>query len=199
MRPVRDAPRRRASADAGDVVDYARSLTLRLAEWSARLVDGEHPWGSAATYPERYGVTRFRLTVYPPAIDAGARRRLRAWRAWPALGLACVLVAVPLATSIPWGVALAAALACYAAGFAVLASLSAPERRAVHELWAMDPGESATADELLAYSRARVLGDLLCAADEALAQGTLSAAGHARVWGHVYRELGEARLETLPQ
>ena len=39
-----------------------------------RLLDGERPWGAVDILPDRYGVTRYRLVVYPPGISDTDRR-----------------------------------------------------------------------------------------------------------------------------
>ncbi|MCV7419408.1 hypothetical protein H7K45_02540 [Mycobacterium yunnanensis] len=57
-----------------------------------RLLDGGHSWGSLEVSPTRYGVTRYRLVVFPPGISADDRARLRIWRAWPTWGMATFLV-----------------------------------------------------------------------------------------------------------
>ena len=51
-----------------------------------RLVDGAYPWGSLFVCPDRMGVTRYQLVIYPPGISETERRRLRVWRGWPAWG-----------------------------------------------------------------------------------------------------------------
>jgi hypothetical protein len=51
-----------------------------------RLVDGACPWGSFLVCPDRMGVIRYRLVVYPPGISEAERRRLRVWRGWPMWG-----------------------------------------------------------------------------------------------------------------
>jgi hypothetical protein len=51
-----------------------------------RLVDGACPWGSLVVCPDRMGVTRYRLVIYPPGISETERRRLRLWRGWPMWG-----------------------------------------------------------------------------------------------------------------
>ncbi|HEX2402769.1 MAG TPA: DUF6611 family protein, partial [Mycobacterium sp.] len=44
--------------------------------WS-RLLDGDRAWGSLEIRPDRFGVTRYRLVVFPPGIDDAERRRVR--------------------------------------------------------------------------------------------------------------------------
>jgi hypothetical protein len=51
-----------------------------------RLVDGACPWGVIIVCPDRMGVTRYRLVIYPPGINETERRRLRVWRGWPRWG-----------------------------------------------------------------------------------------------------------------
>ena len=45
-----------------------------------RLIDGDRPWGSIDIKPDRFGVTRYRLVVYPPGISESERRRVRVAR-----------------------------------------------------------------------------------------------------------------------
>ena len=51
-----------------------------------RLVDGACLWGSFFVCPDRMGVIRYRLVIYPPGISEVERRRLRVWRGWPMWG-----------------------------------------------------------------------------------------------------------------
>lgn len=51
-----------------------------------RLADGACPWGSFVVCPDRMGVIRYRLVLYPPGISVAERRRLRVWRGWPMSG-----------------------------------------------------------------------------------------------------------------
>jgi len=57
-----------------------------------RLLDGGHTWGSLEVSPTRYGITRFRLVVFPPGISSDDRVLLRIWRAWPTWGMATFLI-----------------------------------------------------------------------------------------------------------
>ncbi|MHA3019723.1 DUF6611 family protein [Mycobacterium sp. BMJ-28] len=63
------------------------STTAQSTRWH-RLIDGDRSWGSLIISPTRYGVTRYRLVVFPPGLSTGQRRLLRIWRAWPTWGLA---------------------------------------------------------------------------------------------------------------
>jgi Family of unknown function (DUF6611) len=51
-----------------------------------RLLDGGHPWGSLDLQPDRFGVIRHRLVVFPPGISESERRRVRVARGLPAWG-----------------------------------------------------------------------------------------------------------------
>ena len=51
-----------------------------------RLLDGERPWGSLVVQPDRFGVTRYRLVVFPPGISEPERRWVRLARGWPMWG-----------------------------------------------------------------------------------------------------------------
>src|SRR6185503_14491494 len=53
---------------------------LRLA-WQ-RALDGDRRWGSIDIRPDRFGVTRYRLVVFPPGITDAERRRVRVARGW---------------------------------------------------------------------------------------------------------------------
>jgi hypothetical protein len=67
------------------------STATQTTRWH-RLIDGAHPWGSLHISPTRYGVTRYRLVVFPPGLSTEQRRLLRVWRAWPTWGTALWLV-----------------------------------------------------------------------------------------------------------
>ena len=61
--------------------------------WLSRLLDGENRWGFARVQVDRFGVTRYRLVVYPPGISDIERRRLRVWRGSPIWGTALWVMA----------------------------------------------------------------------------------------------------------
>lgn len=184
----------RIGVGPGDGPDPGRvrlSAGLRAAGGAARRLAGGRPWGRVDVDVLPYGVTRYRLVVYPPGITPGARLRVRAWRAWPLAG-AVVAATVALATAgvLAPALAVAAGVSTCLAGFVVLGVTTLPERRLVRQVWAADPGDLAALDDVLGEARVRLLADLLCAADEALAAGELTPAEHLAVWSCVYREVG---------
>jgi hypothetical protein len=167
----------------------------RAAGAPARRAARSGPWGRVDADPLPYGVTRFRLVVYPPDVTAGARLLVRAWRSWPMAGAvasaAAGAAAVPL---VGLGPAAAACLLGYLGGLVVLGVASLPERRLVRQVWVEDPGECVALDEVLGPARVRLLAELLCAADEALAAGELSSVDHLGIWRFVYDEVGALLL-----
>jgi hypothetical protein len=72
---------------------YEEGRRGRVERWCARLLDGENRWGFVRIQIDRYGVTRYRLVVYPPGISDEERRRLRIWRGAPVWGAAMWVLA----------------------------------------------------------------------------------------------------------
>src|SRR5258707_12438425 len=82
---VRTAQRARHCGYTGDMDDRREGSGLLRRGW-LRLLDGDRPWGSIDIRPDRFGVTRYRLVVYPPGISESERRRVRVARGWPLWG-----------------------------------------------------------------------------------------------------------------
>jgi hypothetical protein len=101
---------------------------LRRGWW--RLVDGAYPWGSIFVCPDRMGVTRYQLVIYPPGISETERRRLRVWRGWPTWGALLWIASYSILTE-PIGprTALVISTAAYL-GTGVVASMRAGNVRA---------------------------------------------------------------------
>src|ERR1700755_1686689 len=81
-----------------------------------RALDGDRRWGSIDIRPDRFGVTRYRLVVFPPGISDSERRRVRGARGgrlWGALVWVFCEIWLSHVTS-PWP-ALAASTAIYLA------------------------------------------------------------------------------------
>ena len=47
------------------------STTAQGTRWH-RLIDGDRTWGSLAISSTRYGVTRYRLVMFPPGLPSRA-------------------------------------------------------------------------------------------------------------------------------
>ena len=80
--------RRVGAGTPGGMYDEKTPSPGRLQRWVAQLLDGENRWGFVRIQADRFGVTRYRLVVYPPGISDSERRRLRIWRGAPIWGAA---------------------------------------------------------------------------------------------------------------
>ena len=102
------------------------------------LLDHGPVWGSFTIYPARYGVTRYRLVVFPPGISAVERRMLRVWRAWPLWGAALwVGLQIGGATvGMPETALIGGTMLVIAAG-AMTFALTGEARMQVRTLWAV--------------------------------------------------------------
>lgn len=149
-------------------------------------------WGSVTSGPPRYGVCRSRLVVLAPGSSAGDAWRWRLAAAAPWAGAVLAIVGLAVASSLLGPAAGAAVvLGGAAAGFLLVAHLSAPVRRAAHELvictgLTPDPLPSASA-ELLFWEAV----ERLQAADEALRAGRIDRAQHEVAWSAVWCSLPE--------
>jgi hypothetical protein len=171
----------------GDMDDRRAGLLRR--GW-LRLLDGDRPWGSIDVRPDRFGVTRYSLVVYPPGISEAERRRVRIARGWPLWG-ALVWVACEIFLSdltAPWTALAISTVACLGSGLVSFAMAGAPRAR-VRTLAAMvmaghrDPISGAARDRL------EHLAETLMEADERLAGGHISPIQHEMVWWQVYDQM----------
>jgi Family of unknown function (DUF6611) len=172
-------------------MDDRRTGLLRRS-W-LRLLDGDRPWGSIDVRPDRFGVTRYRLVVFPPGISDSERRWVRVARGWPLWGaLVWVFCEIWLSDMTgPWN-ALVTSTAIYL-GLGLIATTRAGDpRRQVRTIGAMvmaghhDPVSSAVRDRL------ENLAGTLMEADERLARGEISATTHEMTWWRVYDQMGQA-------
>lgn len=152
-----------------------------------RALDGDRRWGSLDIRPDRFGVTRYRLVVYPPGISETERRRVRVARGWPLWGaLVWVFCEILFSHAMgPWA-ALAASTAIYLGLGLVATAKAGGARTQVRTIGAMvmagywDPTASATRHQV------ENLAGALMEADELLARGEISAATHEMTWWRVY-------------
>src|ERR1044072_5235143 len=148
-----------------------------------RLLDGDRRWGSIDIRPDRFGVTRYRLMVYPPGISESERRRVRVARGWPLWGALMWVVSEIFLNQItgPWTtLAISTALVV---GLGTVATIRAGDpRRMVKTVFVAvlaghrDPVTMAERDRL------ENLAGVLMEADELLARGELSESAHELVW-----------------
>lgn len=166
--------------------------------WS-QLLDGHRRWGSIDVRPDRFGVTRYRLVVYPPGMDHAERRRVRVARGWPLWGPAVwILTQVYLSNVLdPWPAlaasitfvlalvfiakALAGRLGCQVATMTAAVMVGRPDLNSIGE-----------------RDMIQRLGGRLIRADEDLADGRLTATEHESIWWSVYDELGTDRRSGSP-
>jgi hypothetical protein len=155
-----------------------------------RLLDGDRPWGSIDVRPDRFGVTHYRLVVYPPGITEAERRLVRIARGWPLWGalvwVACEIFLTDLTA--PWAAMTISTVACLGSGLVSFAMAGVPRTR-VRTMAAMvmaghhDPISGAARDRLEA------LAETLMEADERLAGGHISPIQHEMVWWQVYEQM----------
>jgi hypothetical protein len=155
------------------------------------MLDGDRPWGSIDVRPDRFGVTRYRLVVFPPGISDAERRRVRVARGWPLWGaLVWVFCEIWLSDMTgPW-TALVTSTAIYLGLGLVATTRAGDPRRQVRTLAAMvmaghhDPISGAARDKV------EELAATLMDADERLARGEISATAHEMTWWRVYDQMG---------
>lgn len=155
-----------------------------------RLLDGDRCWGSIDIRPDRFGVTRYRLVVYPPGISESERRWVRSARGWPLMGAVVWVICEILLSNLtgPW-TALALSTAAYVGpGLVAVARAGAPRTR-VRTIGATvmaghrDPVSGAARDRL------EGLAAVLIEADDRLAARRISAIQHEMVWWQVYDQM----------
>jgi hypothetical protein len=155
-----------------------------------RILDGDRPWGSHEVLTDRFGVTRYRLIVYPPGISDTERRHLRLWRGWPLWGAVVWVVAEFAFSQVtgPW-TALAGSAAGYAACGLSARWLAGPHRHGVRILTASvlhghpEPVSRATARDIASLAQELIDADARRARDE------ISAVEHEWAWWRVYSHL----------
>lgn len=165
----------------------------RLHGWRSQLLDGENRWGFVRIQIDRFGMTRYRLVVYPPGISDVERRRLRIWRGAPIWGVALWLMAEIFIQQLtgPWS-ALVISVGLVLALAAVAATKAGETRTKVRALSvATMPGHTGAAavaarDELLAMAMT------LTFADERLDEERMSPIDHEALWWRVYEQLAPA-------
>lgn len=164
-----------------------------------QLLDGDRPWGSIDVRPDRFGVTRYRLVVYPPGISETERRRVRVSRGWPLWGAAVWIVAQIYLSNVltPW-VALALSISFTLTLGLVAAAMSGPLRAQVRTMSAAVMVGRPELGSIAEREQIQRLGVQLIRADESLAEGELTATEHESIWWNVYEEIGSDRRPDSP-
>ncbi|MDT5326975.1 MAG: hypothetical protein QOF25_4127 [Mycobacterium sp.] len=166
--------------------------TLHQPRWR-RVVDGGHTWGSLTISPNRYGVTRHHLVVFPPGISPDDRVLLRVWRTWPIWGaLTWLVMEMFLVPTIGSGPALAISTGvCLCAG-ALLMAMAGANRTRVRTLAVVRMAGVVDAVAVDRYAELYALAHELADADRTLAAGELSTVDHEAVVWRVYDRLSTA-------
>ena len=164
-----------------------------------RLLDGDRAWGSIDIHPDRFGVTRYTLVVFPPGICAAERRWVRVARGWTwwavLVWIACEVWLSPLTG--PWTSLVVSTAIYFGLGLVVTAVAGDPRRQvrtmgvtvmAGHD----DPVSSARRDKL------ERLAVALLEADESLTRGEITATSHEMTWWRVYDQMDPAST-TVPK
>lgn len=157
------------------------------------MLDGGRVWGSVDIRPGRFGITSYRLVVYPPGMDQTQRRWTRLARGWPLWGLLLWLLcqAWLSGTMGPWPAFGASTAVFVGSGLAVV-MLAGDARNRVRTLVATtmagydDPDSHAGRDTLLGLAGA------LIEADERLDRGELSPVDHELIWWQIYDQVQAA-------
>jgi hypothetical protein len=172
--------------------DRKRSEPTPAVRRRTSILDGRRTWGALEVSPTRHGVTRFRLTVFPPGIDPADRRLLRAWRGWPSWGAVLwLLTQVLLGGSTTPAVAFGLATALYLGIGAVLFARVASVRGQVRGLCVLRIAGYADPRAAASYAQLCSLAAALDDIDARLHQGALTAVEHEAAWWHLYDQLGD--------
>jgi len=174
-------------------MDETREGSGPLRRGWLRLLDGERSWGSIDVRPDRFGVTRYRLVVYPPGISGSERRWVRFARSWPLLGAVVWMISEIFLSPMtgPW-TALAFSTAAYVGGGLAAVAMAGAPRTRVRTMAAMMMAGHRDPISVAARDRLEGLATLLLEADDRLADGRISAIQHEMVWWQVYDQMSRS-------
>jgi hypothetical protein len=161
-----------------------------------RLLDGDRPWGSIDVHPDRFGITRYRLVVFPPGISEPERRRVRLARGWPVWAALLWVVCEAWLTQVtgPW-TALAISTGTAVAFCVIVTTVAGSPRTQVKSLAAAVSSTYHNADAEATRDAVSRLALRLIDADERLERGQISAADHELIWWRVYDEIGAPHVD----
>ncbi|MFG1930804.1 DUF6611 family protein [Mycobacterium sp. NPDC048908] len=157
--------------------------------WS-RLLDGDRAWGSMEIRPDRFGVTRYRLVVFPPGITDTERRWVRVARGWPLWGALVWVICEIFLNQVtgPW-TAVFTSTAIYL-GLGLAATMRAGDaRRQVRTIGAMVMAGHLDPVASTLHHNLEIFAGALMEADELLARGDISMTEHEAIWWRVYDQM----------
>jgi Family of unknown function (DUF6611) len=172
----------------------ARVASPRFRTWWLNLLDGGHLWGSFDAMIGRYGLRRYRLTVFPPGITAADRRLLRAWRGWPVGGAAVALLATMCLSEViltPMTTLVVCAGVYVVVGAALFVMSAAPRTQVRPLSVILIDGYSDPRSEAM-YAEWEAVIEMLATADEMRERGELSSVEYEAMWWHAYNRVGVA-------
>ncbi|CRZ18471.1 DUF6611 family protein [Mycolicibacterium neworleansense] len=163
------------------------------------LLDGSRAWGCVQVRPGRFGITYYRLVVYPPGLGTSGHRLVRLARGWPLWGmLVWLLCQLWLGGQMsPW-LAFGASTAVFLVTGAVVLALSGAAYHRVRTLCATtmagcnDPGSAAARERLI------VLAAELLHADECRDRGDITTVDHELIWWRVYNRMEADKPANTP-
>jgi hypothetical protein len=155
-----------------------------------RLRDGASPWGSIDVYPDRMGVTRYLLVVYPPGIDETERRRVRVWRGWPVWGALLWIASYAVITQlIDPRTALFFSTSAYLGTGATAFMQAGNARTRVRTMRATVMSGYHDPPSRAAHRKLQALAATLIEADQHRQLGLISAVEHEMIWWQVYDQI----------
>jgi Family of unknown function (DUF6611) len=161
-----------------------------LPRWWSRLLDGENRWGFARIQMDRFGVTRYRLVVYPPGISDAERRRLRIWRGSPIWGTALWVVSeVYLQQAFRTWEALAISSTMVISLVVGALFMSGNTRTEVRMVGVVTIPGHVDAATIAARDKLEALAAMLYDADERVGAERMSPLEHEALWWQVYDQL----------
>lgn len=168
-----------------------------LQRWMTKLLDGEKRWGFLRIQPDRFGVTRYRLVVYPPGISDTERRQLRIWRGAPIWGgaLWALLEIFLQQLVVPW-TALAMSTGTVVTLAVVALAKTGDIRTKVRTTAAVTMAGHPDVAAIAARDRLLSLAMTLTYADERLDDERMSPLDHEALWWSVYEQLAPAHPAT---
>lgn len=151
------------------------------------LLDGPRAWGCLQVRPGRFGITYYRLVVYPPGLSVSERRLVRLARGWPLWGiLLWLLCQLWLGGQMsPWP-AFGASTAVFLAAGAIALGLSGSAFHRVRTLCATTMAGCDDPESRAARERLVALAAILLRADESRDRGEITVVDHELIWWRVY-------------
>ena len=162
-----------------------------------RVLEGDRVWGGLEVWPSRNGVTRYRLTVYPPGASAVERRQQRLWRAWPLVAVLFWLVELSVFASagpLPRAVFTASAVTMAGSVAWLTRKRCRPRRISVVKMTGFGGVETVGPYDDLVSGLER-----LESADAALHDGLITIVQHEASWTEVWESLAPSPRPAPPE